>query len=321
MRASLRTPGKQRLGCRSGFSLIELLVVIAIIGVLVALMMPAVQASRERARMTQCRNNLKQMGTAIHSFHSQYNALPPSRNYDHYTSWAFLILPHLEQVNLFDNWDPALKYYYQSSTARLTHIAPYMCPTRRSEPAASTQNDDILSPYEVSGHVPGTLADYACSAGYGPPGIWNWITSNGAMIMGDATTDPPTVPVGGYAPPGAKLLTWRSRTSFRDLVDGSSNTILVGEKHVRPSRFGIAQEDGAIYNGDHPASFSRCGGPGYPLARSSTDTYLDNFGSYHQDICNFVLGDGSVRGVSVYIATDILGRLTARDDSEIVSEF
>lgn len=321
MRLGQKSRSQITMSRPSGFTLIELLVSISIMGVLIALLLPAVQASREHARLTQCRNNLKQIGLAIQNFHSQYDALPPSRNYDHYTSWAFLILPHLEQVNLFDNWDPALKYYYQSDTARLTHIPPYMCPTRRSGPMASTQNDDILSPFEISGHIPGTLADYACSAGYGPAGVWNWITSNGAMIMGDATTDPPTVPVGWYAPPGAKLLTWRSRTSFRDLVDGASNTVLVGEKHVRPSRFGIAQEDGAIYNGDHPGSFSRCGGPGYPLAKSSTDAYLENFGSYHESVCNFVLGDGSVRGVNVYIATDILGRLTARDDSEVVTDF
>ncbi len=306
---------------RRGFTLIELLVSIAIIGVLIALMLPAVQQAREQARMTQCRNNLKQISMGIQNFHSQYNELPPSRSYDHYTSWAFLILPFLENVNLFENWDPELKYYYQSDTARLTHIPPYFCPTRRSGPFASIENDAVLSPYETSGHVPGTVADYGCSAGYGPPGVWNWITSNGAMVMGDATTDPPTVPAGNYPPPQARLLRFKSRTSFKDLIDGASNTILVGEKHVRPSRWGIAQEDGAIYNGDHPGSFSRCGGPGYPIARSATDVYRDNFGSYHNEICNFTLGDGSVRGISVYIATEILGRLTARNDNEVVEEF
>lgn len=306
---------------RAGFTLIELLVSITIIGVLVALIMPAVQQAREQARMTQCRNNLKQINLAIQNFHEQFNMLPPSRNYDHFCTWAFLILPHLESVNLFDNWDPELKYYYQSDTARLTHIPPYFCPTRRSGPMASTQNDDILSPYETSGHVPGTVGDYACSAGYGPPGVWNWITSNGALIMGDATTEPPTFPTGNYPPPGARLKTYRSRTSFKDIVDGTSNTIFIGEKHARRPAWGIAQEDGAVYNGDHPGNFSRCGGPGYPLARSETDVYRDNFGSYHNQICNFGLGDGSVRGVSVYIATDILGRLTARNDNEVVDEF
>lgn len=303
---------------RAGFTLIELLVVIAIIGVLVSLLLPAVQQAREAARITQCKNNLKQIGLAIQDFHSQQNVLPPSRNYDHFTSWAFLILPHLESVNLFDNWDMTLKYYYQSDTARLTPIPAYYCPTRRS-PMVSISGDDIYSPFEISGHIPGIVSDYASAAGYGPG--WNWINSGGSLVMGIATTIPPTVPDGTFALPNAKLVTWKSRTSFRDLVDGLSNTIMVGEKHVRPSRFGIAQEDGAIYNGDHPGNFSRCGGPGYPIARSSTAPFNDNFGSYHEGICNFTLADGSVRSINVLIATDLLGRLTTRNDNEELGEY
>lgn len=303
---------------RSGFTLIELLVVIAIIAILVALLLPAVQQAREAARRTQCRNNLKQIGVAIHNFHDQYSALPPSRNYDHYTSWAFLILPHLDNFNLFSTWDSTLKYYYQSDEARLTPISGYFCPTRRGVQQVSTHNDDILSPFETSGHVPGTVSDYACVAGYGAG--WNWIDSRGAMIMGAATTDPPTV-LGAYAPPGAVLTTWRSRTSFSDLTDGITHTFLIGEKHMRPSRGGIAPEDGAIYNGDHPGNFSRCGGPGFPLAKTSTDSYRNNFGSYHDGMCNFLLGDGSVRSVNVFISTDILGRLTVRNDEEVVSDY
>lgn len=304
-----------------GFTLVELLVVMAIIGLLVAILLPAVQQAREAARRTHCQNNLRQMGIAIHSFHDLRRELPPSRTYDHYSSWAFLILPQLEQINLFDGWDPTLKYYYQSDEARLTPIPTYNCPSRRQGGMQSTEGDEILSPYESGGHVPGTVSDYACSAGYGPSGTWNWVLSNGAMIMGDATTDPPTIPAGSYAPPGAKLLTWRSRTSFSSLVDGTSNTILVGEKHVRPSAYGIAPEDGAVYNGDHPASFSRCGGPGYPLARFPTDEFQNNFGSSHPGVVNFLFGDGRVRTVSVQISTDTLGRLTARNDNQVIPPF
>ena len=303
---------------RSAFTLIELLVVIAIIGILIALLLPAVQQARESARNSQCKNNLKQMGVAIHNFHGQHSALPPSRNYDHYTSWAFLILPHLENFNLFATWDSTLKYYYQSDEARLTPIPVYFCPSRRGVQQSSKQNDDIFSPHETSGHVPGTVADYACVAGYGPG--WNWISSRGPMVMGDATTDPPT-PLGDYAPPGAVLKTWRSRTAFRDLTDGLTQTFIIGEKHIRPSRYVIAPEDGAIYNGDHPGNFSRCGGPGSPLAKSPTAPYQTNFGSSHHQMCNFLLADGSVRGVNVLIATDILGRLTVRNDNEIISEY
>ncbi|MEM9367009.1 MAG: DUF1559 domain-containing protein [Planctomycetota bacterium] len=303
-----------------GFTLIELLVVIAIIGVMVGLLMPAVQASRESARQLKCMNNLKQIGLAVQNYAAAKDELPPSRNYDHFTSWAFLILPYMEQTALPDQWNDRLKYYYQSDTARLTQIPMYYCPSRRDAKVTSTRGDDILSPYETSDHVPGTVADYACSAGHGPSGVWNWILSNGALIMGDGTTDPVTVPEGSFAPVGAELVTWKSRTSFASITDGTSNTILVGEKHVRPSRQGIAPEDGAIYNGDHPGNFSRCGGPGYPLARYPLDRYQTNFGSYHTAGVNFVYCDGSVRTHDINISTDLLGRLTSRNDLKVIEE-
>ena len=101
MTRSLSQRRSRRKSLRPGFTLIELLVVIAIIGMLISLLLPAVQKSREAARITQCKNNLKQIGIAINNFHDRRNELPPSRNYDHYMSWAFLILPDLESSNLF----------------------------------------------------------------------------------------------------------------------------------------------------------------------------------------------------------------------------
>lgn len=303
---------------RGGFSLVELLVVIAIIAILMALILPAVQQAREAARRTQCRNNLKQIGVAIHSFHAQRRFLPPSRTYDHYTSWAFVILPHMEQLNLFENWDPTLKYYYQPDNARTMAVPGYICPSRRGGPTISTEGDDILSPFETSDHVPGVTSDYVCAAGFGFG--WNWIDSRGAMIIGKATTDPATIPFGNFAPPNAQLKTWRGRTTFQSLSDGTTNTILVGEKHVRPDRFGIAPEDGAVYNGDHPGNFSRPGGPGNPIARTVNEPYNNNFGSAHTGICNFVMGDGSVKSIDVLISTEVFGRLTTRNDGDPISD-
>ncbi len=82
----------------------------------------------------------------------------------------------------------------------------------------------------------------------------------------------------------------------------------------------ISPEDGAIYNGDHPANFSRCGGPGYPIARFPDDRYQTNFGSWHPNVCNFVFADGSVRTFAPSISTDLLGRLTHRADHEFVAD-
>ncbi len=291
-----------------------------IIAIMIALLLPGVQASREAARMISCQNNLKQIGLAVQNFHIRYDFLPPSRNYDHYTTWAFLILPELEQGALSEELDPKLKYYYQSDKARLTSVPTYFCPSRRSGKIHSVSGDDILSRYETSPHVPGIVSDYACSAGHGPAGVWNWNTSNGAFIMGRGETEPPTVPRWDFAPPGAILKQWESQTSFNSILDGTSHTIFIGEKHVREQYTGIAPEDGAIYNGDHPANFSRCGGPGYPIARFPNEDFQTNFGSYHTGGCNFVFGDGSVRTFSPQISTELLGKLTHRADGEFVPE-
>src|SRR5262245_29962927 len=100
-----------------GFTLVELLVVIAIIGVLVALLLPAVQSAREAARRMQCQNHLKQIGLAVHSFEDVYKTLPHSRYDDRYT-WAVEILPFIEQKTLYDQWDLTKRYYLQNATAR-----------------------------------------------------------------------------------------------------------------------------------------------------------------------------------------------------------
>src|SRR5918912_3508 len=96
---------RARRRARGAFTLIELLVVIAIIGVLIGLLLPAVQKVREAASRIQCANNLKQMALACHTFHDANNAIPPVDMADNYATWAVYILPYIEQDNLFRLWD------------------------------------------------------------------------------------------------------------------------------------------------------------------------------------------------------------------------
>jgi prepilin-type N-terminal cleavage/methylation domain-containing protein len=113
-----------------GFTLIELLVVIAIIGVLIALLLPAVQAAREAARRTQCTNNFKQMGIAMHNYHDSQGSLPIGRQDAQRRTWAMSILPYLEQGNLFGAINFSQPFYERANTTVIrSQISGFQCPS------------------------------------------------------------------------------------------------------------------------------------------------------------------------------------------------
>src|SRR5436309_10604965 len=147
---------------RLGFTLIELLVVIAIISMLVGLLLPAVQKAREAASRLQCANNLKQIGLAMHHYENVYERLPATRLWAGSATWAVLILPFLEQDNLFRQWSLSRNYYDQSPVARLSPVKIYFCPSRRTASSAPTASvaGDVPSGGGGS-HLPGALGDYA----------------------------------------------------------------------------------------------------------------------------------------------------------------
>src|SRR5687768_12809756 len=152
----MRSPKLKR-----GFTLVELLVVIAIIGILVALLLPAVQAAREAGRRTQCANNLKQIALATHGVHDAYKFFPASRIDARWPTWAVLILPYVEQAGFADKWNVAQNYYNHPADVREGQIPFYYCPSRR-KPVHVSVNDPATGDVNQNGAnlSPGALGDY-----------------------------------------------------------------------------------------------------------------------------------------------------------------
>ena len=320
-----------------GFTLVELLVVIAIIGVLIALLLPAVQAARESARRMQCSNHLKQIGLAIHHFHDAHSKLPPTRMPCYTGTWAVGLLPYLEQQNFSDVWNSRRSFWSQDEEVLQTQIPLYYCPTRRSPIQLSVDDGAGGDGRGSVGHRPAALADYAVVVGDGqlierPNGdlvpVWDYPAeeSNGPIINGlpEIPQECPAGPPGGsgwrYDPDFRfdETVRWKLFLSFGDIVDGTSNTIFAGEKHVSISHFGKRRFlDNSTYNPDQLLTFGRFAGPGFGLARYPEEEPLDNFGSYHPSICQFVFGDNSVRSLATFIDTEVLGFLATRFGGEV----
>lgn len=303
---------------RSGFTLIELLVVIALIGVLVALLLPAVQAAREAARRAQCKNHLKQIGLAVHNYESTYARLPsagqgtsftPSGPVTTFGPHALFsqILPMLEQGNTYQQFDFNSAYNATPGNiaAAKQAIAAFICPT----------NAWRSSPVDQQGYG---ATDYAATY---------YVDLNPATGFGSST----------LRKEGALTREW---TRMADVSDGLSNTIFVAEDSGRDERmqpghvytdpldgqrrrfWRWAEPDNAIgvskgiNNNRNPQ-----GGPTSCSWTTNNCGPFEEIFSFHTGGAHVLLGDGSVRFVSDSLDLGTLRALVTRNESEVVGEF
>lgn len=330
-----------------GFTLIELLVAIAIIGVLIALLLPAVQGAREAARRMSCLNNLKQLALAAQLHHDAYGSFPAAR-YEprpgapadqscggEEPSWLVRVLPFVEQQNQAAQWDLSEKWYEHPVEVRERIAGTFLCPSRRggSQPVGSrlvggSQEDEDASaavdrfpcgcPLPVgvgSRTVTGALSDYAGNHGDLTPGATGASTDfyYGGNGTGVIISVRPECRQGRPISP-------LDRIRMAAVTDGTSSTFLFGEKHVPVDKLGVFPDDSPAYDGDHLPASCRLAGPGLRLATGPRDPIADmfSFGSWHPGVSHFAMVDGSVRGFSVVTDTRTLGSLANRQDAHVV---
>jgi len=308
--------GKRR---QTGFTLIELLVVIAIIAILVALLLPAVQQAREAARRSQCKNQMKQIGLALHNYHDLHSIFPPgfvgrgskwtdntgankyctSNDINHQAPWTVLILPTLDLANLYSKFDlgGVFSSGQNATTAEpngkhMVRVSTYQCPSD----AATGRYPLHLSYMGIQGGGTDTAQGYCVSTAL------RTFHRNG-IIFGN------------------------SNIRMRDITDGTSQTAMIGESNYFPSQPDLITTRGWATSPKmdigHPMTMASLTDPinSYDLTGVDiTEFHVSSrmLGSHHVGGCHVAFADGSVRFLSENMNDSTYQRIGIRNDGQVI---
>ena len=311
---------------RRGFTLIELLVVIAIIAILIALLLPAVQQAREAARRASCKNNMKQIGLGLHNYHDTYRTFPFGFD-ERETLWTATILPQVEQNNLHQTliWSESGAGNWSANGSPNEAACGTLIPVFRCPSMAVAEH--VSSNSGIPGRVP----------------ISYRAVSGGNAVSDDLSTIP-----SGHPAIALELQTGLdgafygcSSTRIRDITDGTTNTVLIGENYTDPTYVKDRQamdfwQFGAPSTGGWDCRTGDRGGTEYSEGLGSTYWHLNSrkrfptlhgvimeltFGSYHPGGAHFTMGDGSVRFINENINLNTLRALGSISGGEVLGEF
>jgi prepilin-type N-terminal cleavage/methylation domain-containing protein len=353
------------------FTLVELLVVIAIIGLLIALLLPAVQAARESARRMSCTNNLRQMGIAVHNFNDSRGALPPSIIARYRMSLFPLLFPYMEQQPLYEKilslpddygdtsegkfvtglgwWGPTVTVgtcsLSDADREQFGRVAVYFCPTRARPKPAITK-----SPAGTTWDKAGPQHDYAivgCQGSTATIGInlgdvtawWQFAGDHdGNDVDPSRLSSPFRISKSDFSlsirTDGGLVTKWSPRDKISWWRDGTSNQLLIGEKHFTDEWYIGRCDDNT--SGDCTyltawqqgrgvdsvtRTFDKNGATDRFIAKGKesaglADGGVSYFGSPHTGICNFLIGDGSVHGLPNTTSSDLLRKLACTRDGQ-----
>ena len=333
-------PGRRR-SRPSGFTLVELLVVIAIIGILIALLLPAVQAAREAARRMQCSNHLKQLGVAAATHHNAQGHFPtngwgyiwvgdPDRGSGRQQpgGWIYNLMPYLEQQQLHDMQSglQGQARLEAGAVAIATPVATMNCPSRRGAQAYPAQAG--LAHFRAPNYTAMTeVVARSCYAGNGgdvytdPSSAGSSFTAAGPSSHAAAESPDAQASFDRIGAIATGIFFAGSEVKIRDVADGTASTYLIGEKYLDALHYTTGMGSGdneSMYMGDNGDIVRWANDVYMPMRDTPGLNIYPPFGSAHPAGFNVVMCDGSVHGVSYDIDYEVHRRLHNRKDGQPV---